>query len=185
MAYSDLNTIHTPATGTSPPATWGAANRNNDAWLAGDSASGNGKPMCRIYNSGNLSIATATNTSLTFDSERYDVGGCHSTSTNTSRLTVPTGGAGVYHIGGCAVFAATATGIRALWVLLNSSTRIVQKLDAATSGGDQAMAVSCDYKLAAGDYVELQVIQSSGGLLNINSSASYSPELWWHWVGLG
>ena len=33
MAYSDLNGIHNPATGTSPPATWGDQVRDNDEYL--------------------------------------------------------------------------------------------------------------------------------------------------------
>lgn len=33
MAYADLNSIHNPATGTSPPATWGDQVRDNDEYL--------------------------------------------------------------------------------------------------------------------------------------------------------
>lgn len=184
-SYTDVQSIHNPATGTSPPATWGDGVRAALSFVAGDSASGNSKPMCRVYNSAALSVATATNTVLTMDSERYDVGSCHSTSSNTSRLTVPAGCGGIYHIGGVAMFAANATGVRAIWLMLNGATRIVQQAQPASSATDQSITVSCDYKLTAADYVELYVYQSSGGLLNINSSANYSPEMWFHWLGVG
>ncbi len=185
MPYVDPNSIHNPATGTSPPATWGDNVRDNIVWLAGDAASGGPKPMCRVYNNASINIATATNTALTFNSERYDVGGMHSTSVNTSRITIPTGGGGVYHLGGCVVFASNATGVRAVWLMLNGATRIVQQAQPASSATDQAITVSCDYKLAAADYVELFVFQSSGGILAVNSTSAYTPEAWCHWVGLG
>lgn len=184
MAYSDPNSTHTPSTGTSPPAAWGTVVRSDIVWLAGDPTSG--KPMCRVYNSAALSIATATFTALTFDSERYDVGGCHSTASNTGRLTAPSGGGGVYHITAHATFAANATGIRELRIRLNGATYIAALSDTAVSAsGDHSMTVSCDYKLSATDYVEVVVYQSSGGLLNATFSGNVTPEFSWFWVGLG
>jgi hypothetical protein len=38
MAWADLNTIHNPATGTFPPATWGDQVRDNFQFLAGIAA---------------------------------------------------------------------------------------------------------------------------------------------------
>ena len=38
MAWADLNTIHNPATGTAPPATWGDGVRDNFQFLAGMAA---------------------------------------------------------------------------------------------------------------------------------------------------
>jgi hypothetical protein len=185
VAYSDPNTIHNPATGTSPPASWGDNLRDNIVWLAGDGASGNPKPMCRVYNSANLAIATATWTTVTFNSERYDVGGLHSTTTNTGRLTIPTGGAGVYNFFGQVRFATNATGIRAVRLLLNGATPIAQRNNNATSTDPCHLGITCDYKLAAADYVELQVYQSSGGLLNVELASAESPEYGCHWVGVG
>ena len=62
--------------------------RDNIAWMATDS------PSCNVYNNANISIATGTNTALTFNSERYDNAAMHSTSSNTQRITAPTGGGG-------------------------------------------------------------------------------------------
>lgn len=183
--YGDPNSVHNPATGTSPPAAWGDLVRDDIVWIAGDSASGNPKPMARVYNSASLSVATATWTYLTFNSERYDVGGGHSTSVNTDRLTVPSGGGGVYHIGGTISFAANATGIRAIGIWLNGTTLIASHDVTSVTATNQDLAIGCDYKLAAAEYVTLGAYQTSGGLLNVSASGNYSPEFHWHWVGLG
>ena len=185
MAYSDPNGTHNPATGTSPPAAWGDLVRDDIVWLAGDAASGNPKPMCRVYNSAGLNIATATWTDLTMNSERYDVGGCHSTSVNTARLTVPAGGGGVYHIGGSVSFASNATGVRAIGIWLNGTTLLASNGVTVVSATNQDLTIGTDYKLAAADYVTLRVYQSSGGILAVSSSANNSPEFYWSWAGLG
>src|SRR5438128_351037 len=40
----------------------------------------------RVYNSGAFSVGASSETAVTFDTERSDTGGFHSTVTNTSRL---------------------------------------------------------------------------------------------------
>lgn len=184
--FADPNATHDPATSTSPPAAWGDIVRDDVVWLGGDSASGNGKPMCRVYYLSDTSVATATFTALSFLSERYDVGGCHSTASNQSRLTVPSGGGGVYQIGGNATFDANATGIRELRIRLNGTTYIAaSSATTVSASGGQSMNVSCDYKLTAADYVELVAYQTSGGLLDVLASSNISPEFWWSWQGVG
>lgn len=185
MAYVDPNSLHNPSNGTSPPASWGDNVRDNIVWLAGDAASGNPKPMCRVYHNASQNIATATWTSVSMNSERYDVGGMHSTVTNTSRITIPSGGGGVYHLFGQVRFATNATGIRAVRLLLNGTTSIAQRNNSATSTDPCHIGISCDYKLSAADYVEVQVYQASGGLLAVDSASAESPEFGCHWVGVG
>ena len=46
---------------------------------------------CKAYNDGQQVISSATVTAVTFNSESWDTDGIHSTSSNTSRFTVPTG----------------------------------------------------------------------------------------------
>lgn len=141
-------------------------------------------PAVRVYNSANISISNNTVTALTFDTERYDVGsGMHSTSVNTGRLTVPTGCGGKYHIGASLVFAANATGRRYAAIRLNGTTLIAIQIEPTNSGTyATGIQVSCDYALAAADYVEVEVYQDSGGALNVTFAGNYSPEFWAHWV---
>ena len=187
MPYVDPQSIHNPATGTSPPASWGDNVRDNVVWLAGDAASGGSKPMCRVYNNADQNVATATFTALTFNSERYDVGGMHSTTTNTSRITIPSGGGGIYHVGAAIRFASSTAGTTRLLRLYLNGTTYITGIETSYVGGtgDTQLSTSCDYKFAAGDYIEAVVFQNTGGILAVLTASAYSPEFWCHWVGLG
>lgn len=137
----------------------------------------------RVYNNANISITTATTTALTFNSERYDLSTLHSTSTNTSRLTLPT--AGAWFIGGSVAWAANATGVRQLAIRKNGTTILSSVLGPASSGGVNGtqQAVSTEYSFAVNDYVELIVYQDSGGALNVVVVGDYSPEFWCSFKG--
>jgi hypothetical protein len=133
-------------------------------------------PSARVYNNAAISHAiSGTAQALTFNSERHDNANLHDTVTNTSRLTAPV--AGVYDISGHIDFAANATGARAAQIRVNGTTIIANKNEMArTDGNAHTISIQTQYKLAAGDYVELLSNQFSGGALNINASPNYSPE---------
>ena len=125
----------------------------------------------RVYNSGDIAnIVTATITTLTFDSERYDTDTIHSTSSNTSRLTATT--AGKYLIWGSATWAFTPVN-GAIYLWLNGTTYIARHQPAVDY---RTMNVSTVWDMAAGDYVELRVEQNSGGNVSISAISAYSPE---------
>lgn len=130
----------------------------------------------RVYNSTAIMLATGTATVLTFDSERKNTGGVHSTSANTSRLVCTA--AGTYIISGCVEFASNATGRRSVFIFLNGSVSIAGDLRLACTeaGTVTRVAVCTQYDLAIGEYVELYAMQSSGGNLNVQASSNYSPE---------
>ncbi len=177
MAYTTPNS----ARATSYVVTAGNWNELADdiKWVAEDA------PACRVFNSANISIATSgVSQALTFNSERYDVGGCHSTVSNSSRLTVPTGGAGKYRIFGNVTFASNATGQRTLFIQVNGTTVIADTATVANTGGSHIVNISTEYALVAGDYVELMVNQTSGGALNATASSNHSPEFGMSWFRL-
>jgi hypothetical protein len=129
----------------------------------------------RVYNSADIACADNVVVTLTFDSERYDTDTIHSTVSNTSRLTATT--AGKYDIKGSISYTAAASGVRLARILLNGATVIANETRASASAADAtAMTVATVYDLAAGDYVELQAYQNSGGSLNALHTANYSPE---------
>ena len=117
------------------------------------------------YRDAAQSIATATETALAFNSERFDTDGIHDTAVNNSRLTCVT--PGKYLVIGKAAFAAHATGYRLLRVRLGGATFVA----AASSVGDAAVIryldVSTVYEFAAGNYIELMATHTSGAPLNI------------------
>lgn len=131
-------------------------------------------PSARVYNNAAIKIANASNVALTFNSERWDTDAIHDTTTNTGRLTCKT--AGIYNIYGSVQFAASATGYRYLLIRLNGSTFIASHGHTEVEAIVEDMSISTEYSLAVNDYVELMVHQNSGGALDVNASANYSPE---------
>lgn len=136
----------------------------------------------RVYNDANISIANATLTALTFNSERYDTDAIHDTGSNTSRLTCVT--AGKYLIAGSCTWDANQLGNRGVLIELNGTgvyiSRDTRDIDSATY---HAFAVATVYDLAVDDYLELIAHQTSGGALNILSVGNDSPEFMMQRIG--
>src|SRR3990172_469536 len=128
----------------------------------------------RVFNSANESISNATLTAITFDSERYDTDNIHSTSSNTSRLTA--NHAGKYIISGGMAYASNSTGQRFIGVRLNGATYIDVHEVLNIGANNHSVSISTIYHLVINDYVELIAYQTSGGALNVLTSANDSPE---------
>lgn len=162
MPYVDPQTIHNPTTATIAPASWGDGVRDALQYLSG------GFPHASIKETTAQSIAHNTAVDLTSDEEDSDIGGLHSTSSNTARLTVPASEGGLYRISATVTFAANATGYRTLALAVNGVTGYtLQNLDPVQTGGvTTTMNGSRSLILAAGDYVTCQVFQTSGSSLN-------------------
>lgn len=122
---------------------------------------------------------SVTNTSwqqLTFGTEEYDTGGFHSTVSNTSRLTVPTGYGGVYRITAAVTWSPGSGGLF-LQVRKNGAAPTAPSLAAGIANfgslfanGDPIIQVHGQLRLAAGDYVELYTAQNSGGALALKGT---------------
>lgn len=138
------------------------------------------KPSVRVSNNANITLTSGVSTALTFNTERFDRWGMHSTSSNTSRITATV--AGMYHVGGCARFAANSTGSRSLLIRLNGTSIIAFHREQSLASGVTVVAISTLIDLDVGDYVELEATQDSGGNLDVDSTSSYSPTFWaaWH-----
>lgn len=136
----------------------------------------------RVYNTSNITIASATDVALTFNTERYDTDSYHSTVTNTGRLTVPV--TDYYTIGASIRINMASTGtVARAWLRLNGSTSIVtQGLGVTGASQDNNwINLKTDYLLTAGDYVEVVCRISSGGSgLAVAGLGSESPEFWVH-----
>lgn len=125
---------------------------------------------CLIWNSSNISLSNNSWTTITFDSEEYDVGGYHSVSSNTSRITIPSGKAGYYHFQGMISYATNATAQR-LARFAVSDGRLYNNFGAAASGSTYGSSVyiGTTFYCSEGTYVELRGLQNSGGSLNVES----------------
>jgi len=124
---------------------------------------------CSLKNSVAISLANSTDVVLTFDEENYDTDSMHSTSSNTSRITIPSGQGGYYAFRWGAVFANNSSGNRRMRLRKNGTD--IQN-SALTTKGDGLTAISASTVIAAvaGDYFELTALQDSGGALDIGIS---------------
>jgi hypothetical protein len=128
----------------------------------------------RVYGSANIAVGNNSFDELPFNSERYDTDSYHSTTLNTSRLTIPA--AGKYRITGHVAFASNTTGVRGLQIQLNGTTVIASNFVNPVTGASTDIGVTTEYQLALNDYVELVAYQDTGGALNVVAASNYSPE---------
>lgn len=132
----------------------------------------------RAYNSAPISVNNNTPTILTMDSELFDTDTYHSTASNTSRLTAPR--AGYYLAMGQITWAANATGLRLAAIFVNGLTVASAPVQSEVPGyaaDSLFQQVQGVVLLTAGQYVELDCQQTSGGALNA------TPALSLHWIG--
>ncbi len=163
--FVDPQSLHNPATGTSPPASWGDAVRDGVVFCATP-------PSCRANRTATQSIADITLTAVSFTAaDSWDTDSIHSTVSNQSRLTVPSGLGGKYLIVASVPWANNSTGWRDLTIRANGSTG----LDSTRVGSGVAnpypiSTITTIQQLAAGTYVEVVVWQNSGAALDVSSA---------------
>ena len=126
-----------------------------------------------VYKSAQQSVNNATETASNFDTEVFDTDAFHSTSTNTSRMTIPSGKDGKYLLLGRVCFVANTTGVRQGRLRKNGNLIAVNTDTTPGSGGGQNIEVSGIYSAVAGDYFEVAYWQNSGGALNSENGGEY------------
>jgi Tfp pilus assembly protein FimT len=136
-------------------------------------------PAVRVQNSANESISNNTRTRVTFDTNVYDNSSMHSTTTNAERLTAPI--AGIYEISGEIEWGLSGVGQRTVIVERNGSSAVFALGQQATSG-EPGQVISTQVRLNAGDYIDVAVVQNSGGALDIINDTEAAPVLAMHWV---
>jgi hypothetical protein len=131
----------------------------------------------RVFNSTNTGITSGSVLVLTFNSERYDTDNIHDPSTNPDAFRLICRTAGKYLIVANVEWAPNASGTRQITIRLNGATGIGAVMSPASPAGLPTKQIATTiYDLAVNDYLELAVYQDSGGLLDIVSSANWSPE---------
>lgn len=150
----------------------------------GGGGSGTSTPnSVRVTNAGNTSVSNNTETAILYDTESYDNGGFHSTSSNTNRLTVPSGAGGVYAYG-CQVYWTgwTASTQHSVRIKANGSSLMGFNADFTPSSGAGgtlfAETATGMGTFAAGDYIECTVLQTGGSTETVTGAADFSPIFW-------
>ena len=107
----------------------------------------------------------------------------HSTSSNTDRITIPTGGSGKYLIGGHLEFATSAgNAARAIFILYNVFTTIARQVISQPTSNTPSISCMTVYAMVAADITNMAAYQDSGGNVNVNASGNYSPEFYALWI---
>jgi hypothetical protein len=153
---------------------------NNINYL-GSGTAGTGRPAVMATSVLDTSLTAATWTNMLFASEEYDTSAMHSTVTNTGRLTVATGEDGLYQVT-ASVFLNYHAGIHPCGLMLRknaagSSTGGTLITQSTTVLSNNAVVITgaelnTHLRLAAADYLELFVIQDSGGALVLKGSVN-------------
>lgn len=127
-------------------------------------------------NTAGTTINSATPTKVPFATEEFDTDAYHDTVTNNSRITVPSGKDGYYLVTGQLTWSTVLTG-NDVYVLLkknNTTDLAFFGRQSQVTGNATGWNLSTTVNLAATDYVELVVNQSSGSGKNLETTAGYN-----------
>lgn len=127
---------------------------------------------CSLYKNNDQTIATAAFTAVEFNSESFDTDAFHSTSSNISRITIPSGLGGKYLFNFTAGFTANTTGIRGAYFYKNGTNAATLFQISTSSAADTFISGAKIFDLVATDYIELYVYQTSGGNLNLQGTVA-------------
>jgi hypothetical protein len=121
-------------------------------------ASGSSFAGCLLYKTTTTTITNASNTTLAFDGEVYDTDGFHSTSSNTSRITIPSGKGGYYAFYGTAGDDNIAgTFLLLIMRLFKNGSTNIQITSDRQSANDKVAQFYIVVNAAAGDYFEFNL----------------------------
>lgn len=130
---------------------------------------------CKAVRTATQSLTNNTNTAVAFNAtDEYDTDAIHDTSTNNTRLTVPTGMGGIWRITYSVEFASNSTGLRSAFLSINGSAKVPDGTQrfGPVSGETTRMTASADLNLTAAQYVELFVRHTitGGGALDLSTA---------------
>jgi hypothetical protein len=118
-----------------------------------------------VFNTTDQTLSNNTFTAVTFNSENWDTDSFHSTSSNTSRMTIPSGKNGKYLISGTLAYTGNATGARGFFIYKNGAA--IHYIQIASSANSVYPNASMVVDAVATDYFEVYAWQNSGGNLDL------------------
>jgi len=138
-------------------------------------------PACTIKALADQSIPDNTPTAVNFDSEEDDNDNLHDLVVNNTRITFSR--AGRWNFGGQARLAGYTTGPWRMRIRLGSGPNIGIASHEGTSTVFQELVIASSRRFIVGDYIEMVLLQTSGGPLNCTFVNAVSPIMWTEWVG--
>jgi len=149
-------------------------------------SSGSSFAGCLLYKTTTTTITNASNTTLAFDGEVYDTNGFHSTSSNTSRITIPSGKGGYYAFYGTAGDDNIAgTFLLLIMRLFKNGSTNIQITSDRQSANDKVAQFYIVVNAAAGDYFEFNVAtyMSTNNALELSSASDLWQSFGCHYLG--
>lgn len=126
-----------------------------------------------LNKSAGLTVANNTITQITFDTELFDTDGYHSTTTNTERITIPSGKSGYFLWTIKAAWDTNSTGQRQFIPYKNGVRQgngSPQGYDSIVSAnGYTYLTTTYIINLSAGDYISTAAFQNSTGSLTLRN----------------
>ena len=121
----------------------------------------------------------------------YNRGGLITVSGAEATLIVPTGGAGIYEIGGAArlacTYAGSGSGEVGISLAIGAATLDYVSRPSEVGSGSTVkthrLSLSTEYLCAEGDYIQLVLLHTNQSNVDVVSSGAYSPVLWARWMG--
>ena len=129
---------------------------------------------CRLTKSANQSINNATETAITWNQEDFDTDGFHSTTSNTSRITIPSNKNGKYLFVASNGWGVNSTGQRNNYLKKNGSTINTYSYFPAMASGGTYFTATWLVDLAVGDYIELFGYHSAGTSIDFMSDTYFA-----------
>ena len=129
-------------------------------------------PRVKVTRTANQEATNGATLTITFPDEAVDTDAFHSTTSNTSRITIPSGLGGDYVVMGSVTCAANGSGKRALWITKNGTLQN-GSADLVNSGANAEFRITVTnllVGLVATDYLELNFFQNSGTNLNVTDA---------------
>ena len=113
-----------------------------------------------IYRNANFTLNNNTTTNVSWDSETFDTDSFHDLSSNTDRVTIPSGKNGKYSMSAWLQFPTfNSTGIRQIALQKNG---VNQAIFETSAFDNQILTVSTILDLVATDYITIRMYQTSG-----------------------
>jgi hypothetical protein len=168
--FVDPQTVHNPAAGGKPPASWGDTVRDGLVALAAP-------PGCVISRTAVQSFTSGTEAAVTFTAtDTRDTDAFHTASSDT--VTVPTGFGGLYLLTATAVYAAHATGYRMMRFTVNGGEVTRDATNSVSASTSTGMTSVTTRVLVAGDDIQLLLYQNSGAAMDCTATLGLTMLGW-------
>jgi hypothetical protein len=125
---------------------------------------------CSLTMSGDQTISNGAWTKVNWDTETFDTDAYHSTSTNTSRITIPSGKAGYYQVNAFTQWSVFAEAVIGIGIYINN-VRIHGPTVTKTNNFRGFYNMPQIVNVAVSDYIEIAVFQESGASQDLRGDA--------------